>query len=125
MWDCIDCSGFGVADQRRQFNSFQFQITQLFSTTEVNFSHVIVQINYTFNWISNKMGIFRFFILYQYCTLPLTRMQNYAPLFPCLKDHKSSCDFHTFVSLTMTLNRFVIYLLQETITDDLSINICF
>ena len=44
MWDCINYSGFGVADQRRQFVTFQFQITHLFSTTEANSSHIIVQI---------------------------------------------------------------------------------
>ena len=44
MWDCINCSGFGVADQRWQFVTIRFQITQLFSTTEVNSSHIIVQI---------------------------------------------------------------------------------
>ena len=44
MWDCINWSGVGVADQRRQFVTFRFQITHLFSTTEVNSSHIIVQI---------------------------------------------------------------------------------
>ena len=39
--------------------SFQFQITQQFSTTEVNSSHIIVQIECTFSWKSNKMGIFQ------------------------------------------------------------------
>ena len=47
MWDCIDCSGFGVADQRRQFITLHFQITHLFSTAELNSSHIIVQIECT------------------------------------------------------------------------------
>ena len=73
MWDCIDCSGFSVADQRRQFITLHFQITHLFSTAEVNSSHIIIQIECTFSWKSNKMGIFKedFFILCQYSTLPL------------------------------------------------------
>ena len=59
MWDCINCSGFGVADRRQQFITFQSQITQLFSTTEVNSSHDILQTECTFSWKSNKMGIFK------------------------------------------------------------------
>ena len=43
MWGCLNGSRFGVADQRRQFMTFQFQTTHLFSrpTTEVNSSHII------------------------------------------------------------------------------------
>ena len=70
MWDCINGSGFGVADRWRQFITFQSQITQLFSTTEVNSPHVILQTECTFSWRSYKMGIFKeyFFLLYQYPT---------------------------------------------------------
>ena len=57
MWDCINCSGFGVADQRRQFVTFRFQITHLFSTTEVNSSHIIVQIYFQLEIKQN--GIFK------------------------------------------------------------------
>ena len=59
MWGYINGSSFGVTDQRQQFITFQFQITHLFSTTEVNSSHIIVQIECTFSWKSNKMGIFK------------------------------------------------------------------
>ena len=34
MWDCISCSGFGIADKRQSDITFQFQITQLFSITD-------------------------------------------------------------------------------------------
>ena len=57
MWDCINRSGFGVAVQRRQLITFQFQITQQFSTTEVNSSHIMVQIEHTFSWKLNKIRI--------------------------------------------------------------------
>ena len=71
MWDCINGSSFGVADRRRQFITFQSQITQLFSTPEVNSSHVILQTECTFSWgkKGNLQGVF--FLLYQYSTLPL------------------------------------------------------
>ena len=59
MWDRINSSSFVVIDQQQQFITFHFQITQLFITTEVNSSCIIiVQIEYTVSWISNKMGIF-------------------------------------------------------------------
>ena len=82
----INCSGFGFADQQQQFITYHYQIIQLFSTTEVNSSHNIVQIEYvslepegrychrlctaiapfwlstdeyTFSWKSNKKVVFQ------------------------------------------------------------------
>ena len=70
MWDCINGSGFGVADWRRQFITFQFQITQQFSTTEENSSKIIVQIEYTLELEIKQNGNLQgiCFILYKYTT---------------------------------------------------------
>ena len=60
IWDYIQiihCIGFGVNDQQQQFVTFQFQIAQLFSATEVDSSHIIVQIECTFSWKLSKMGL--------------------------------------------------------------------
>ena len=73
MWDCVNGGGFGFADRRRKFIRFQSQITQLFSTTEMNSSHVILQREYfqlEIKQNGNLQGIF--FLLYQYSILPLS-----------------------------------------------------
>ena len=60
IWDYIQiilCVVFGVNDQQQQFVTFQFQIAQLFSATEVDSSHIIVQIECTFSWKLSKMGL--------------------------------------------------------------------
>ena len=79
MWDCINGSGFIVADRRRQFITFQFQITHLFSITEVNSSHIIVQTECTFSWKSkweSSRQIFSFFFNHSLPVLHITFKGN-------------------------------------------------
>ena len=74
MWNCINGSSFGVGDQRRQFVTFRFQITHLFSTTEVNSSHIysanrILSVVNQTKWESSRKILS--LPVVQYSTLPL------------------------------------------------------